>query len=192
MHPSQDKHSINCSSLKHRAKLHFIDRHYVMKPLFQHPFHHLHSMLKKFHSSIAAGVPHVTFPLKIGTTIHKAHSIGITSPFMALWHISVITWIPTPPLAAINSNDTSEGPRAFPDFISFNACSTSPPTYTNYWTFYCIPFNIMIPIIFFIHDHFHIILLDLPLPFSLKHSFPTLPLIHLQPHYYKSSILLLA
>ena len=62
-HPSQDKHNINCSSLRHKAKLHFIHTHYLTKP-FHHHFHHLHSMLKKLNGSIATAVPDITLPRK--------------------------------------------------------------------------------------------------------------------------------
>ena len=32
LQPSQDKYNINCSSLRHKAKFHFINRHYSTKP----------------------------------------------------------------------------------------------------------------------------------------------------------------
>ena len=78
LHPSQDKYSINCSSLRHKAKLHYINRHYSTKHFFHHHFHHPHAMLKKLQSSIAAVV--LVVPLMIGTSIHRAHSAGIPNP----------------------------------------------------------------------------------------------------------------
>ena len=60
LHPSQDKHSINFSSLRHKAKLHFIGRHYSTRSIF----HHIHSMLRNLHSSMAATISDVTLPLE--------------------------------------------------------------------------------------------------------------------------------
>ena len=34
LHPSQGNYSINCSSLRHKAKLQFVNRHYSTKPFF--------------------------------------------------------------------------------------------------------------------------------------------------------------
>ena len=64
LHYSHDKNRIICSSLRHKAKLNFTNRHYSIKPFFKHTFHHLHTMLKKLHSSIAAAVSDVTLPLE--------------------------------------------------------------------------------------------------------------------------------
>ena len=102
---SQDKYSINCSSLRHKAKLHFINRHYSMKHFFQHPFHHHHTMLKKLHTSIAAAVPDVT-----------RYSAGMKSilDFLIYFNHHLNSYSP---LVAVNSSDTSEGPTAFPVFI---------------------------------------------------------------------------
>ena len=55
LHPSQDKHCINCSSLRHTAKLHFQTDPILPSVFVQHHFH-LHTMLKRRHNSIAAAI----------------------------------------------------------------------------------------------------------------------------------------
>ena len=100
-----------------------------MKPFFQHPSYHLHSMLKKLHRSIATTVPDIIFPLEDW----KYYSPYNNSPFnwhsksiKDLSHTSAITRIPTP-LVAINSVDTSEGAGASP--VSFHLTPAAPSPY---------------------------------------------------------------
>ena len=166
LHPSQDIYSINCSSLRHKAKLHFINSHYSTKPLFQRPFPHLHSSLIELHSSMA--VPDITLPLEDRT--HYAYSADIPIPSRTLTyfnhHFS--------PLSAINSSDTSDEPGAF--LFSFHLMPVAPPLCLHsLWTFYCISFHIMFPIIFFIHDPFHIILPDFTSLFFTEAQLSTTP-----------------
>ena len=121
--PSQDRHSINCSFLGHKAKSHFINSHYSTKPFltpFPPPSYHAQeasqlnsSRSSWYHPSHWRLDSLCREPIQVAFKIHQG-----------LWHISVITWIPTPPLATINSSDTSGGPGAFPVFISFNAKNT--------------------------------------------------------------------
>ena len=52
LQPSQNKYGINCHSLSHKTKLHFINiihYHYSTQPFLWHPFHHFYSMLMKLH-----------------------------------------------------------------------------------------------------------------------------------------------
>ena len=57
LQPSNDKYCINCSSLKYKAMLHFINNLYFMKF-----FPHLHSILKKLHSYVPAAISDFTLP----------------------------------------------------------------------------------------------------------------------------------
>ena len=69
LHPSQDKYSINCSSLRHKAKLHFTNTDYFLC-LF---------------SNMMSPVP-----LKVGTTMLIAHSADIPNPSRIFLCISAI------------------------------------------------------------------------------------------------------
>ena len=117
---SQDQHSSNSFSLRHRAKLPFISSHYDTKLFFWDPFHHFHAMLLKLHSSIVTAVPDITLPIL--TTVHWVHSASIPNSSGTVWLVSGITCISTLPLAAINSNDASDGSGPFPVVISQPLC----------------------------------------------------------------------
>ena len=89
LQPSYDKHCINCSSLMHKAKLHFINSHYSMKP-----FHNILSTTFIPYSRSFIALWQViflktTFPEKIGTTILRAHSTGIPNQSRTLTYFSL-------------------------------------------------------------------------------------------------------
>ena len=109
--PSQNKHSINYSSFRHKTKAHFISNHCFTKP-FTTPFlpPSLHAQeISQFCNNCGSWCYPSTWqfgPLYIGPKqlalkIHPEH-----------WDNSAINWVPTFSLAAINSNDTSGNPEA--------------------------------------------------------------------------------
>ena len=132
------------------------------------------------------------FLLKIGTTIPKAYASGIQDPSRTLWHISIITQMPTSTLTEIKSNNTSEIPGTYAVFTQFDAHTTSSLLTVN-WTFYYIFSYIMIKITLSIHDLFHMILPDITSLLNQNTTFHHfIPYIfHRKLPYYKSLILLL-
>ena len=84
LQPSQDKHCIDCSSLRHTAKLHFINSDYSTKPFSNPLFTTFISSSRSLTAQWQLLLLISSFSLKIGTTTLRAHSTGIPNPSSTL------------------------------------------------------------------------------------------------------------
>ena len=119
-----DKHSINCSSLIHIAKLHLINCHYSTKP-FSNTLSTTYILcshsLKTLEQLLLLTSP---FNLKIGTITLRTYSTGIPNTSRTLTYLShhLISYF----TASNNQpNNSSEVSGFFPVSILFNICSPS-------------------------------------------------------------------
>ena len=176
LQPTQDKHRINCSSLRHKAKLHLINSHYFTKPIFKHsppPSFHAQEASRLYNNCNSWYHP---YPWKFEPPYLESTELSFQIHY-GLSHISQTSLEFLLPASSNQLQFNIWNYWIFPVIILFNVCTIS--AYTVYWAFNCISFHIMIPIILFIHDPFNIILPDYLS--SLKHNFPSFPLTHLPP-----------